>query len=327
VDELVYQKGSNVLNWPNADEILASVGLKREEVTERMIEAADRRVAEDFRNRIKEDNKKSGALQTHILGDLEHDPAEKMNSLNGRWVSPEEAERRYQEHLRRKEEPSSCRVDEEVDTIPMRHVHNGRVVFFPKGDEMNLTKTKAVEIWVALGVKGDPKKWTGGTFNKYWNGLKDTPAAEIASKIDSEELITLIEDVQKALKDGRTVTVVDDEGAPLVQTATSQPKKEKNMSGTTKNAKASKDGKASSAKKAPPGKVRATADGPKDKYGSVVGTNNALVNKALGRSPLTFGQIVEKTGLTRGQVRYSHLDNLVKQGFANKVDKGWVLAK
>ena len=63
----------------------------------------------------------------------------------------------------------------------------------------------------------------------------------------------------------------------------------------------------------------------KETVRSESGANNELVRKALGKRPLSFKEICDKTGLRRGQVRYSFLDQLVKDKIAVKTNDGWAL--
>lgn len=82
------------------------------------------------------------------------------------------------------------------------------------------------------------------------------------------------------------------------------------------------------AKKSKPDK----ADGSKkdmDRFGFPVGSSNAAVNAALAGSkkPLTFAELVEKTGLSPKQVRYSHLHKLESMGIVERVGKAWCVKK
>lgn len=75
-------------------------------------------------------------------------------------------------------------------------------------------------------------------------------------------------------------------------------------------------------------RVKVAVSGELDSLGSLVGSHNAKVNAVLSFTQYKgFKQIVEETGLTRGQVRYAHLDGLVKQGLAEKTKEGWKLKK
>ncbi len=62
-----------------------------------------------------------------------------------------------------------------------------------------------------------------------------------------------------------------------------------------------------------------------DNWGSKLGSANSLVNSALAQgSPLSFKCLMSACHLTRGQVRYLHLDSLVKQGILNRsADNFW----
>ncbi len=64
-----------------------------------------------------------------------------------------------------------------------------------------------------------------------------------------------------------------------------------------------------------------------DKFGSYVGSSNAKVNSVLTKKPKTFAQICEETGLSRGQVRYKHLEALVEEGLLVKDGATWALKK
>ncbi len=57
------------------------------------------------------------------------------------------------------------------------------------------------------------------------------------------------------------------------------------------------------------------------------GDNNAKVKACLTKTPKSFATIVKDTGLTRGQVRYTYLDQLVSEGYAVKTKEGWAKAK
>lgn len=81
-------------------------------------------------------------------------------------------------------------------------------------------------------------------------------------------------------------------------------------------------GKANGEAKAKPKKEPKTA---KETVRSESGANNELVRKALGKRPLSFKEICDKTGLRRGQVRYSFLDQLVKDKIVVKTNDGWAL--
>lgn len=64
-----------------------------------------------------------------------------------------------------------------------------------------------------------------------------------------------------------------------------------------------------------------------DRFGSPVGSSNAIVNAVLTEAPKTFNDLVKDSGLTRGQVRYAHLDALVKKGFLKKSAAGYALCE
>lgn len=57
------------------------------------------------------------------------------------------------------------------------------------------------------------------------------------------------------------------------------------------------------------------------------GDNNAKVLSVLGKTPMSFAEIVTATGLTRGQVRYAFLTAQVKAGVLAKDGKGWKKVK
>ncbi len=62
-----------------------------------------------------------------------------------------------------------------------------------------------------------------------------------------------------------------------------------------------------------------------DKFGCAEGSSSAAVNAVLTTEPKSKSQIVKDSGLSEKQVRYSHLNWLVEQGFAVKIGNGWAL--
>lgn len=76
---------------------------------------------------------------------------------------------------------------------------------------------------------------------------------------------------------------------------------------------------------APQPKKRKIGDGKTDEFGSPLGSNEAKVNAVMNGVVKSFKEIVAETGLTRGQVRYSHLDRMVAEGWFERTPKGWRL--
>jgi len=116
----------------------------------------------------------------------------------------------------------------------------------------------------------------------------------------SKEGKRLVESLRKAVADGKEIKVVAGEKASA-------------------NGKHASNGKTKDKAEKPPAKVK------KEKVERTGPSSNEMVLKALGKKPMTFVQIVEKTGLSRSQVRYAYLDKLVKEKTAVKTDEGWAL--
>jgi hypothetical protein len=74
------------------------------------------------------------------------------------------------------------------------------------------------------------------------------------------------------------------------------------------------------AKKAPEKQSEA-----KDKFGSIVGSSNAIVNALLTTTAKSHKQLVEESGLTKKQVRFTHLNKLVAEKKILKSEDGYRL--
>lgn len=177
-----------------------------------------------------------------------------------------------------------------------------------------LTKKEAVKIFEALGFK-TAEKWN---LKKLAAKVATLPELVEGVKAKSPKVRYYLKRIRHAgevsLKDERTKA---------------QKAGDKATDDAIKKAKGKADKKKVSKKKAAKKKVakkkKAKAKkGKVDKFGSREGSNRAKINAALGKTPRTMRQLMDKA-----KVAYSlndHLESLLKRKLVKKSDKGYYLA-
>lgn len=215
---------------------------------------------------------------------------------------------------------------------------------------MKITIDSARKLYKALGFQTSDK-WTAERFNTKFKiidvAFEDATFNREAIIQKYPDLESVLDAVQKAAAAKEEITVDEeapeaDVDAPAEKTekksknkssedseeaSDDEPKEElvkKSKKNKEKTASAEKPAKKAAAKKTPAKPRESKVE--RDDFGSKVGSSNAKVNKALSVKPLTFVQIVEKTGLKKSEVRYAHLDSLVENKFAKKVEVDGAMA-
>lgn len=167
--------------------------------------------------------------------------------------------------------------------------------------------------WNSASSKMNKDEWVQEKLNAVPKNVEDV-------EFESEEAKELANAICKALEDGKEIEF-ELEGE--VESVSEKPTKGKKSA--AKEEKPAKGKKASKPEKGEKKEKKEARE--KDKFGSYKGSSNAAVNAVLGKKPLSFSQIVEKSGLNKSKVRYAHLDGLVEAGHAVRTEEGWALKK
>lgn len=139
----------------------------------------------------------------------------------------------------------------------------------------------------------------------------------LMTAVDNGEAIEVLPSEEPANEEIMNRTEIDNGS---VATAT-KTKKRANKSKAVK----AKDKAPAKKDAAPTEKAEKKSNRPMDKWGSYVGSSNAKVNSVLSKKPKTFAQICEAAELSRGKVRYKHLEDLVARGIIVKDGKTWAI--
>jgi hypothetical protein len=260
----------------------------------------------------------------HPNGEAAVAKAEKWHrTLEGAFVAAEELYCKQLEtiHVKsNKKQRLNEAAKEGLASFPSENQNQG------EEEAMHITEELARRTLEAAGLQGatDPELFSTNKMLKRFNQLPDVEGLQEPS--GGEELEAWKRAVSKLAKGGeftfdlKVKEVPSGKGASngKAPAGTKAGKKKGKEDATPKAAKVRKE-------RNPNDPKRAERD--KDAFGSYVNSAEAKVNAVLTKDPKSFGEIVKETGLSRGQVRYKHLERLVKEKHVVKTKEGWALKK
>lgn len=194
VDEAVEKNGANILDRADGDEILTQFGLKREEVTERMVERADNHVQRKLREHLATENDKaSNRGKVSWEGDEQLDPALNADHpIRGAAAARREMGERSK-NLDNGDGKGHIIQEGDDDTFTF----NGE-------NEMKLSEKAARSLLIAAGIEA--KTWGA---KKLAAALNDQERLVEATEPEDEKQKEQFNTVLKAVADGNKVYVMD----------------------------------------------------------------------------------------------------------------------
>lgn len=300
VDEAVEKSGANILNMADCNEILAQFGLKRGEVTERMVERADSRAQKKLRETLaKRNDQTSNRVKVVWEGDSELDPDHNPDHpIRGAAVVRREMEEREKAATRERLNGLRSKNSDNGD-VESRIMTEGEDTFtFEEEGNMKLSEKAARTLLIAAGVEA--KTWG---HKKLAATLNDQEQLIEATEPEDEKQKERFNTILKAVADGKKITVTQ---AQAVGTNGTSSKKEGKKSDKPKK------------EKAEPGKGQ-------DEFGSRLGTVRAIFNAALSKKPKTSAEIAEETKYPSSRIQAYLRDLSSRDPRVVLTDKGWML--
>lgn len=293
IEKLVREHGpSFAYEGAKTDEILAGEGLTREDVTEALLDRADRVVRRETEQKFIESNKSAESLPVVKEGHPELDP-----DLNPNHPVPGRAKALQEQQTREKEEV-------------VNRLQTGKFLKSNmKETDMSLqVKEKAARgMLKELGNVAAENSWGFDKVVKILNRFEER--AEKDHDLESKEFKLLRDSILKALRAGKKVEVIREDST--------------NGNGHHSNGKEKKVATATKEKVKKEPKEKKLVE--KDRFGNRIGSGVCDINALLGKKPLTAAEIAETLKFETSRVQ-SHLYTLLKRGHVKKTEKGFVVA-